>query len=357
VKVIAWPADGANPYNGLLYAHLRALGVTVSEFSPLGLLRSSGAIWHLHWPERMLNRRSASMAALRAAAVLVLAMLARVRGTRLVWTVHNLVPHEHDHPWIGRWFWPLFIRQLSGYIALSHRGKQLIEERHPSLRRTPCFIVPHGHYRGAYPDTIGRTEARAKLGLAADASVAAFVGQIRPYKNVPHLVQVFRDVPGAQARLVVAGQPSDRAMHERLAQGAAGDQRVHLFLGFVPEESVQLYIHAADLIVLPFSEILNSGTALLALSFDRPILVPRLGAMAELEQELGPEWVRTYAGELTAPVLADALAAARCRPDRRCEALDRFDWKPLAERTLEAFHSTFRGYGRARLPVERQARA
>jgi glycosyltransferase involved in cell wall biosynthesis len=357
VKVIAWPAGGSNPYIGLLYAHLKALGVAVSDFSPLELLRSCGAVWHLHWPERMLNRRSSTAAAARAVAVLALAFLARLRKTRLIWTVHNLQPHEYDHPWIGRWFWPAFIRQLSGFVVLSPRGRQLIEQRHPQLRRIPCFVIPHGHYRGAYPDTVSRAEARGALCLSADAPVAAFVGQIRPYKNVPHLVRVFRQMTGPQARLVIAGQPGDRALRDPLLEAAVTDPRVRLFLEFVPEESVQLYLRAADLVVLPFSEILNSGSALLALSFDRPILVPRKGAMAELEDALGPNWVRTYAGELTQSTLADALAAAHAHPPGRCEALARYDWKPLAERTLEAFQSALRKPGTAQVPVEERARA
>ena len=357
MKVIAWPAGGANPYNGLLYAHLRDLGATVSDFTPLRLLRSSRAIWHLHWPERMLNRPSALAAAVRAAALLLLACAARVRKTRLIWTVHNLQPHEYDHPWIGRWFWPAFTRLLSGFIVLSPRGRQLIEQRHPRLRRTSCAIVPHGHYRGAYPDTVSQVEARAALGLPAAAPVAAFVGQIRPYKNVPHLVQVFRQMPEPDRRLVIAGQPADVPLHERVVQSASGDPRVRLFLSFVPEDLVQVYLRAADLVVLPFSEILNSGSALLALSFDRPVLVPRKGAMAELEHELGSQWVRTYAGELTPATLAEALAAVHANPPGRCEALARFDWTPLAEKTLETFQAALRGHGLVHHPVKGQARA
>jgi glycosyltransferase involved in cell wall biosynthesis len=357
VKVIAWPAGGANPYNGLLYAHLNALGVAVSDFSPLALLRSSGAIWHLHWPERMLNRPSVTAAALRAAALLLLGAVARLRKTRLIWTVHNLRPHEYDHPWIGRWFWPAFTRLLSGFIVLTPRGKQLIEQRHPQLRRTPGYIIPHGHYRGAYPDTVSSAEARAALNLPIDAPVATFIGQIRPYKNVVHLAHVFRQMPGAGTRLVIAGQPGDEPLRDRLLHAASQDPRILLYPEFVPEDAVQLYLRAADLVVLPFTEILNSGSAMLALSFDRPILVPRKGAMAELEHELGVDWVRAYDGELTPSTLADALTEARGRPPRRCEALARFDWEPLAERTLEAFQMALRGDRPAHLPVEERARA
>ena len=357
MKVIAWPAGGGNPYTSLLYQHLSALGAEVLDFSPLMLLCSSKAIWHLHWPERMLNRRSGTAAALRAAALLVLAFLARLRKTRLIWTVHNLYPHEFDHPWVGRWFWPLFIRQLSGFIALSTLGKRLVEERHPRLRRIPGFIIPHGHYRGAYPDSVSQADARAELGLPPDAEVAAFVGLIRPYKNVPHLVDTFRQIPGERAWLLIAGQPYERALRETLLKAAGAVPRVHLALDFLPETALQIYLRAADLVVLPFSEILNSGSALLALSFDRPILVPRRGAVADLEDELGPKWVRAYTGVLTPDLLAGALEAAHRQPPGRCEALGRFGWESLAERTLEAFHVAANGYRSRRSPIGRQTDA
>ncbi len=357
MKVIAWPAGGGNPYTSLLYQHLSALGAEVLDFSPLVLLRSSKAIWHLHWPERMLNRRSGTAACLRAAALLALAFLARLRKTRLIWTVHNLVPHEYDHVWVGRWFWPAFIRQLSGFIALSALGKQLIEERHPLLRRVPGFIIPHGHYRGAYPDSVSQADARAALGLPPDAQVAAFVGQVRPYKNVPHLVDTFRQIPGEQAWLLIAGQPYGPALREAVLKTAGAAPRVHLALDFLPETALQTYLRAADLIVLPFAEILNSGSALLALSFDRPILVPRKGAIAELEGDLGPEWVRAYAGALTPSILAGALEAAHRDPPGRCKALNEFGWESLAKRTLEAFHSIGDGSRPRRLPIGRQVDA
>jgi hypothetical protein len=145
-------------------------------------------------------------------------------------------------------------------------------------------------------------------------------------------------------------------MRERLERGASSDARVSLFLQFVPEESIQRYLRAADLVVLPFSEILNSGSALLALSFDRPILVPAKGAMAELQHELGPDWVRTYSGELTPVVLGQALTAAHARSPRSCDGLTRFGWDALAERTMEAFHQASNAPRGAGLPLERQAR-
>jgi hypothetical protein len=98
-------------------------------------------------------------------------------------------------------------------------------------------------------------------------------------------------------------------------------------------------IGAADLVALPYAELLNSGVALLALSFDRPVLVPATGAMADLRDAVGPAWVRTYDGALTPDVLAAALAAAAGDAPRAPAPLTTFDPAEVARATLEAYRT------------------
>jgi beta-1,4-mannosyltransferase len=88
--------------------------------------------------------------------------------------------------------------------------------------------------------------------------------------------------------------------------------------------------------VLPYRRILNSGTVLLALTFDRPVLVPDLGSMPDLQKAFGTDWIRLYAGELTTAELAGAIDWARAT-GRRAVDLDRFDWRAIARRTLEVY--------------------
>ncbi|MFL5574689.1 MAG: glycosyltransferase [Gemmatimonadaceae bacterium] len=341
LRVVGWPARRReNPYTALLYREMPALGVEVIEFSParlLGAALGSGpVVWHLHWPERMLNERWTVRAVTRATALLALATLARRAGAVLVWTIHNLHPHDWRRPWLERWFWGAFTSRLHGYIALSETGRAAAAEHLPELARLPGCVVPHGHYRGAYEDSITRDEARRRLGIAPDARVVGFVGQLRPYKNLPHLVRVFRQSAGPSDVLLVAGKPDGDAPRVAVEEAADGDPRVLLFPRFVTEPEMQLFLRAADLIALPYQDILNSGGALLALSFDRPVLVPRKGAMQELATAMGTDWMRTYAGELTADVLEDALAWACVPRGGACEPLRALSWPRIARDTVAA---------------------
>ena len=153
--------------------------------------------------------------------------------------------------------------------------------------RRKVAVIPHGHYRGAYPDTMSRAEARQRLGLPPDARVVAFVGWVRAYKGVAELVEAFSGVDAPAARLVIAGQAVDDAYAERIARLAAADPRVRLDLGFVPDDELQVYLRAADVVATPFLEILTSGSVLLAMSFGRAVIAPRRGCVAETLDDAG----------------------------------------------------------------------
>lgn len=340
LRVVAWPARAEeNPYIDQLYGNLEAAGVEVVPFSVRNLLRRRADVWHLHWPDEQVSFPSLGRSVARGAAVIALMDAARARGTRVVWTVHNLQSHERFHPRLEHWFWGAFVRRLDGYIALAEGTAEAARERFPRLGEIPGFIVPHGHYRDAYPRETTRRSARERLEIPHDARVVGFVGQVRAYKNVPRLVRIFREVAGPRDVLLVAGAPDEPSMEREVRSAAGADVRVKLSLRFVPDEDLQLYLGAMDLVVLPYREILNSGSALLALSFDVPVLVPDKGAMTELRAHAGEDWVMAYAGDLTPAILREAQEWAGKRGSERCAGLDRLSWPRLAADTLEAYRA------------------
>jgi glycosyltransferase involved in cell wall biosynthesis len=273
----------------------------------------------------------------KSLALLGLVWIARRRGTRIVWTVHNLESHDRRFPRVERWFWRGFVRQVDGVISLSHAGQQAALRRYPALRRAEHFVIPHGHYRSAYPNDVTRPEARARLGIAPAARVAAFVGQLRAYKNVPELIAAARASADADLVALVCGKPASDALRDDLRVRAGDDPRVQLRLEPIAKADMQLILNAADLVVLPYRDVLNSGAALLALSFDRPVLVPNAGALSELRQLVGADWVRTYDGALSAPELEDALTWSRVPRAAARAPLGALEWSSLARETAAAY--------------------
>jgi glycosyltransferase involved in cell wall biosynthesis len=181
--------------------------------------------------------------------------------------------------------------------------------------------------------------------------VLVFFGSIRAYKNVPHLIRVFRKLSRAETYLVVAGEPT-RAERTAVLAAAEGDKRVITQLRLIPAAEVQVILRSADLVVLPFRDILNSGSALLALSFDRPVLVPDLGSMREIQQLVGDTWLRTYDGVLDENRLLTALDWALHTPRAEKPQLDGLDWSSIARRTLSAYNDLLRASSDARWPSD-----
>ena len=345
LRVLAWPAfdnTTGNPYNRLLYEAMEAEHVAVDEFTPRRALTGRYDIWHMHWPDDLLSIRDKQAALARVAGLLALMAWTRLRGTRIVWTVHDLGPHESYHPVLERWFWRLFLPQVDGFISLSRHGKRMAERVFPPLQDVPGFVVAHGHYRAAYPNEMNQAEARAALDLDSEAPVMLYVGRIRRYKNVPHLVRTFRQLDRRDVRLLVVGNPASSTLRSEIETAADSDGRLRLALRFIADGAMQLYLNAADLVVLPYQDILHSGSALLALSFDRPVLVPDRGAMNELQAQVGEDWVRTYEAPLTPEAMQEGLqwAAETSRADRA--PLNALEWPVLARQTVNAYESVLR---------------
>lgn len=357
MRILAWPAfvnRRNNPYNWLLYSHMKHCGAQIDEFSLWHLLRGKYAIWHLHWPEFLMNFRHPLLASACAVGFLRLLDAARARGTRIIWTIHNLQAHDSRQPFLESWFWRHFTQRIDGYICLTSGTLEQARSRFPVLVNVPGFIIPHGHYRDVYPNRRNYGKARARLNISPEARVFVYFGQIRPYKNILGLLQAFADMPDANAVLVIAGKVSSLELQKEIEVAASFDPRVRLWTDFVSPRKVQHFFNAADVVVLPYRSVLNSGSALLALSFNRAVLVPALGAMGELRAQLGPEWVYTYEGELTGATLTAALEWGVHTPRTWTAPLDAFAWDEIARLTLNAYWQVW--MGRCSLPQARDSR-
>lgn len=334
MRIVALPAHrnrAMNPYNSLLYSAVERAGYEVEEFGAGTFLGREPDVVHIHWPEWLFSAANATRA--RAQAMLFRRMVLHLkrRGSRIVWTVHNLDGHhgwQPDHE-VREWAW--FVQHIDGWISLSHAGVAAVLDRYPALVKVPHTVIPHGHYCGVYPNCVHKSEVRHALGIPEDARVIAAIGGLQPYKQIPLLARTFAEMAGDDYRLVIAGKANGQVDAE---VRAVADDRIVYVPGFVPNADLQVYHRAADLVALPYRNVFNSGSAIMALSFATPVLVPRLGAMAELEETVGSGWVQTYQGELTPHVLRSAMESVPRIGHPQLQALD---WRVLGERTIDFY--------------------
>jgi beta-1,4-mannosyltransferase len=330
MRILAWPVKSStNPYTSLVYS---ALGPRAHVDPWPGNLARRYDIWHVHWPDALLNISNSAHAAFKIAGMFAASDIMRARGTKLIWTIHNLSSHEALHPRLESWFWRQFIHRVDGAISLSDSGLAAATQRFPQLEQIPTTVIRHGHYRdkGSYQ----RESARVRLALPEHATTALFFGAIRSYKNVDLLVRAFRDVKSPDAILCVVGNPNSMKLAGEIQKEASLDSRVHIKFRFVENHEVPLFLSAADLVVLPYRDVLNSGSALMALSCNRPVLVPNLGSMSELQKDFSSNWVQTYDGPLTAAVLEEGFSWAANSRHAECSLPKSYSWETIGNQTL-----------------------
>ena len=283
----------------------------------------------------MRTRRARNLLA-DAATHLVLIAVARRRGSALIWTAHNLQPHEREHPRLMGAFLALFAVLVDVVVPLTASSRAPLIARYRGLRRTPFVVVPHGHYRDVYQRAHDQEGSRRRLGLEPSRRTLLTLGAIRPYKNVAQLVRAFVDHQAPDAQLAIVGGVSSEGLRRQIEAARRGDERVHLHLSAVSPEDVSSWHAAADVVVLAYdtASSLNSGAALLALSLDRPVLMPDGPTVRELREQVGEEWVKPVRGSvndfLTAALSSRAPAGPR-------PSLDHLGWDEVAEKTIGAY--------------------
>lgn len=347
--VVYWGIEGlslqrSNPYGGLLADAMTGLGAELvagydSELNEGWLLENQGRVdvLHLHWPHYMYNALDLDDCVSRCSGLIEQLARARSLGYKIVWTVHNLYPHESGHFELHRLARIAITHLATALIVHCERARALVQAHF--FRRNGVFTIPHGHFIDAYPNTMSRAEARRRLGLSEAQFVYHFFGNIRPYKGLENLLQVFADLPGDDLVLLMAAKVYDHYSETLVERARQDDARIVIRTErFFANEDFQLYLNAADVVVLPFLNILTSGSAITAMSFGRPVIVPRAGCLPELvDDSMAFLYDPQQSDELKAAMVDaqthDLVAAGRAAY-RRATSLS---WDSIARLTLEAY--------------------
>lgn len=323
VVLQSFPGVGreTNPYLIELASSVSA-AADVRYFSWAYALLGRYDVLHVHWPERLI--RSERPLAARLRPVLFALLLVRIALTRavVVRTVHNLASHEE-----GRRTEQLLVAALDRLTARWIRLNPFT----PVPVDAPVSTIKHGDYRSWFaahprPDRVpGRI---------------LHFGLIRGYKGVDELLAAFAGLEDPRASLHVVGKAGRREPHLRAL--AEADPRVVLSLGYADDAALARELGEAELVVLPYRAVHNSGSALLALSLDRPVLMPDDVVVRWLQDEVGAEWVLPYAPPLTSEVLAAARVAVAGRGSEAAPLAGR-EWPTIGAQHVDVYREAVKG--------------
>lgn len=252
---------------------------------------------------------------------------------KIIYLCHNVAAHEDSG--LSRLVTRFVLSTGHAYIVHSSEDERNLRAM---FARRPIRRSFHPTYEVFRASGLGREQARNELGLSGN--VILFFGFVRPYKGLADLVQSLPEVlERIDATVLVVGEFwGDRGEYDALIDRLGVRDHLRIVDAYVPNEEVERYFAAADLVALPYRSATGSGVVQIAYGFEKPVVATVVGCLPEVVQE-----GRT--GYLVPPCNPTALAEAIVRffqtadRDRMAQAIKDanalFSWDRMVE-SIEA---------------------
>jgi D-inositol-3-phosphate glycosyltransferase len=275
-------------------------------------------------------------------------MMARLLGLKVVITAHDVQSFVENLsvPWMVERAYQAADRVIAQSRVSAAELMAILEGSDNKMD-----VIPHGNYLHVIRDVPSREEARARVGLPAEGRVLLFFGQIKEVKGLDVLLRAMPRVVRAypDATLLIAGKEwkDDFGRYERMMEdlGIGGSCVSHI--RYIPDTEVPFYYAAADLVVLPYRRIYQSGVLLMAMSYAKATVVSDLAGMTEVVTN-GVEGYLFPTGD--AKALADKLVNALSDPEEvrlvgqraHSRAKEHHNWAEIGRATADSYRMTLR---------------
>lgn len=313
-QVLVFPAFSNNPYlelmqtvaqeDGFEFVHERVL----TDLHTAGKRLAEGDVLHVHWTSPVAQGgadENDAWARVRTFCRLVDQL--KDDGVRLVWTIHNRLPHELSYVDPELALWRFLVDRADAVHVLTKDTPAVVADLCP-LPADRVHVIPHPSYEGVYGDPVPRNIARERLELGADEPTVLFFGRMRAYKGLDTLIAAVAHLTAREdtpPTLLLAGRARGPARAE-IARLLPTSSRTVTSFDFVEPDQVPVWFGAADVAVFPFRSILNSGSVHLSATLGVPAILP---GVPHLRNQFGDEpWVRFYDVDDAVPSLARLLA-------------------------------------------------
>lgn len=212
----------------------------------------------------------------------------RILGKKIVLTAHNVNAAIRDSKdtLLNRFTLRIQYRLADHIFVHTNKMKLELHEQF-GVRAERVTVIPFG-INNSVPDTpLTPSEAKRRLGIRDDEKAILFFGNIAPYKGLEYLTTAFQQVLSKRDnyRLIIAGWPKNcesywTAIKETLREDVQSG-RVLLHAEYIPDEKTELYFKAADVLVLPYRFIFQSGVLFLGYNFGLPVVAADVGTLKD----------------------------------------------------------------------------
>ena len=219
----------------------------------------------------------------------VLLIYYKVIGKQVVFTAHNINAAERDgvDSFVNRLSLRLQYRLVDHIFVHTEKMKDQLVETF-GVRDKKITIIPFGTYDMVPQSALTSAEAKQRLGLSASDRAILFFGRIAPYKGIDLLVEAFERIAlqDKSYSLIVAGEPMKEAVQQwadlqQIIEQSPVRQQVRQYTRFIGDNEIELYFKAADVLVLPYTQIFQSGVLFMAYSFGLPVIASDVGSFGQ----------------------------------------------------------------------------
>jgi glycosyltransferase involved in cell wall biosynthesis len=222
----------------------------------------------------------------------ILMLYYKAMGKRIVLTAHNVNAGQRDgnDSFLNRLTLKIQYKLTDHIFVHTERMKvELLQDF--GVAERVVTVIPFG-INNSVPDTdLSPAQARRRLGIAPDEKVVLFFGRIRPYKGLEYLVEAFQQIvaKGGNYRLLIVGEPRGikkevlqywANVQQRIECGCARS-RITQRIEFVPDSETEVFFKAADISVLPYTAVFQSGILFLSHSFGLPVIATDVGSLSD----------------------------------------------------------------------------
>jgi len=267
-------------------------------------------------------------------ALSTIARQVRKDGIKVIAITDNVIPHEKRPG--DKSLTKYFIDSCDAFVAMS---QTVVEDLRKFTTSKPVTFSPHPIY-DIFGSAIPKEQARTKLGIDVRQKMILFFGFVRPYKGLDLLLKAMamEEVRSLNIILVVAGEfYGDEKFYQELVKELKISDNVRFYSSYIPKDEVKNFFCAADLVVQPYKSATQSGITQIAYHFERPMIVTRVGGLAEIV----PDGKVGYVVEKNEKSLAGRISDFY-RENKEMEFAkntvaerDRFTWKTFVNNVLK----------------------
>ena len=282
--------SSSNPYQKLLYKSLRkTYNIYATGFSPrqltteyLNAKRATSSILHLHWLHPFYDGSAVES----AENFISIIKYAKRLGYTIVWTAHNIMPHEMDTITESN---HLLVREAvidacDTIIVHDQRAGEALRQKF-SHAAEKISIAPHGLYeKTQYKSPSLKKSIKSELGIKNERFTVLLAGRIRGYKGIERAIDIFTNGPLKlleTCTLIIAGYPDDENIDTQIKAAASSFENIKYVRGSISDTDLETLFIASDVCLLPYEKSATSGLAFLSISYNTPMITSKLPAFEQ----------------------------------------------------------------------------